>query len=74
MMDLRWIFFVVIAGNPDSRLNLICYPNALSVPLPVRSDFGLPFSRTYLIRSRYCFISPSPMRHRQGSWPKSLEC
>jgi hypothetical protein len=50
--DRVWIFFVVTSGKPSARLNRIWWPKTLSVPVPVRSDFSAPSSRSRWRRSR----------------------
>ena len=42
MIERRCSFLVVSSGNPSARSNRIWWPNTLSVPVPVRSDFSTP--------------------------------
>src|SRR6478736_4973607 len=53
-IERRCSFFVVMAGKPSARSKRIWWPNTLSVPVPVRSDFSWPWVRTWSRRSRYC--------------------
>jgi len=56
MMDFRWHFLVVTRGNPSDKSKRIWWPKTLRVPVPVRSSLVAPFSRTWLINFRYCFM------------------
>src|SRR5262249_37147600 len=56
--DLKWIFLVVTSGKPPERSKRIWYPKTLVVPVPVRSLFGIPWSRTCRTNSSYCAIRP----------------
>lgn len=49
-------FLVVTIGKPSRRSYFFWTPKTEMVPVPVRSVLVSPFSRTSLIRSRYCFI------------------
>ena len=42
MIDLRWSFFVVRSGKVSRKSKRACAPKTESVPVPVRSSFGLP--------------------------------
>ncbi len=44
---------VVISGKPALRSKRIWWPNTDRVPVPVRSDFGVPCSMTWRSRSSY---------------------
>ena len=59
-IERRCSFLVVTSGKPSRRSKRICQPNTLRVPVPVRSAFSAPCSRTWRSRSRYCFIDVSP--------------
>ena len=48
---------VVTRGKPSARSNRIWWPNTLKVPVPVRSVFMAPVSRTRRMRSRYCCMA-----------------
>src|SRR4051812_13295106 len=52
--DRVWTFFVVTSGKPADRSKRIWWPKTESVPVPVRSGFSTPSSRTRVRRSRYC--------------------
>src|SRR3954469_5468395 len=54
-----WTFLVVTSGNPSARSKRIWWPKTESVPVPVRSDFSTPSSRTRDRRSRYCCTVPN---------------
>ena len=41
------------SGKPSARSKRIWYPNVLTVPTPVRSDFGTPFAKTWRTKSSY---------------------
>src|ERR1700729_2480330 len=56
MMDFRCTFLVVTSGKPSARSKRIWWPKIDRVPVPVRSRFSTPVSRTSSSRSRYCFI------------------
>src|SRR5690349_18614314 len=77
MTDLRWTFLVVTSGNPSARSNRICQPKVLSVPVPVRSSLGRPWSRRWRISSKYCFIGPpsgsSELRQRSRGFSSQLQ-
>lgn len=71
-MDRKWSFFVVTRGKPSERSNLNCLPNTDKVPVPVRSVFCAPLSRTSFIRSRYCFMLLGLMSTNIGKWYESI--
>ena len=45
--DLKCTFFVVTSGNPSDRSKRIWWPKTLTVPVPVRSPFGMPVETTW---------------------------
>src|SRR3954453_7940894 len=57
--DRVWTFLVVTSGKPSERSKRIWCPKTESVPVPVRSDFSTPSSRTRVRRSRYCCTGPN---------------
>src|SRR5207342_2417620 len=61
-IERRCSFFVVTSGKPSRRSKRICQPNTLRVPVPVRSAFSAPCSRTWRSRSRYCFTPSTRLR------------
>src|SRR4051794_15351886 len=62
-----WIFLVVTRGKPARRSKRIWWPKTERVPVPVRSPFSTPSSRTRWRRSRYCCTVPTLVeRHGSG--------
>src|SRR6476619_1757311 len=61
-IERRCTFLVVTSGKPSARLNRICQPNTLRVPVPVRSAFSVACAFTCHKRSRYCLIVGSTLR------------
>ena len=53
MIDFRCTFLVVTSGKPSLRSKRIWWPNTLFVPVPVRSAFVTPWSRTWRMKSSY---------------------
>ena len=53
MIDLMWSFLVVNDGKFSRKSNRVCAPKIDNVPVPVRSAFGWPRSRTSRRRSWY---------------------
>src|SRR3954453_11567315 len=62
-----WTFLVVTSGNPLERSNRIWWPKTESVPVPVRSDFSTPSSRTRLRRARDCCTTSNLVAERDLS-------
>src|SRR4051812_26467705 len=60
MIDFRCSFLVVSKGKLSLSAKRICRPKTDRVPVPVRSDLGVPVSSSSARRSRYCF-SPAFM-------------
>ena len=48
MIDFRCTFLVVTSGKPSARSKRIWWPKIERVPVPVRSVFSTPVSRTSL--------------------------
>src|SRR5215213_1190644 len=71
-------FLVVTSGKPAARSKRIWCPKTLRVPVPVRSPFSTPSSRTRRTSSRYCCTgspySPRPRRAGSGAGPPRRKC
>src|SRR5699024_1053294 len=71
-----WSFLVVTRGNPLDRSKRIWCPNTDSVPVPVRSDFLMPCSRTWRMSCSYCcmMMSGSQGCRLSGCRPRLPQC
>src|SRR5699024_9708870 len=61
-MDLRCTRLVVTSGKPSDRSNRIWWPKIERVPVPVRSDFGVPCSSTCRSRAAYAVVTATATR------------
>ena len=69
-IDRKWTFFVVTSGKLSERSYRSRSPNRLTVPVPVRSSFGVPCSRMRRRRSSYWVSIGAPVtrsRVRRGA-------
>src|SRR5688500_17878137 len=66
-IDLKCTFFVVTSGKVCERSYRSRSPKRLTVPVPVRSSFGVPCSRIRRSRSSYWVSIGAPVTVHEGT-------
>src|SRR5687768_4248276 len=67
-IERKWTFLVVTRGNRSDRSYRSRSPKRLTVPVPVRSSFGVPCSRIRRRRSSYWVSMGAPSTARGYGW------